>query len=118
MAYGPHIDWRGVTSVQGGILADYDQFDTHVPKWIPDKFGYPKFPHLRAAHDWIITSKLCFDAIYLSLDILVSRQSGILADYHQIDTHVLKLNPEKCGYPRSHHIGAARVSGITWYYSY
>ena len=23
--YGPHIGWRGVTSVQGGILADYDQ---------------------------------------------------------------------------------------------
>ena len=30
--YGPHIDWRGVTSVQDSILADYDEIDTHVPK--------------------------------------------------------------------------------------
>ena len=30
--HGPHIGWRGVTSVQGGILADYDQIDTHVLK--------------------------------------------------------------------------------------
>ena len=30
--YGPHIGWHGVTSVQGGILADYFQIDTHVLK--------------------------------------------------------------------------------------
>ena len=39
--HGPHIGWRGVTSFQGGILADYDQIDTHVLKWNPAKFGYP-----------------------------------------------------------------------------
>ena len=40
--YGPHIDWRGVMSVQGGILADYDQIDTNVLKRNPAQFGYPK----------------------------------------------------------------------------
>ena len=30
--YGPHIDRRGVTSVQGDILADYHQIDTLVLK--------------------------------------------------------------------------------------
>ena len=71
---GPHIDWRGVTSVQGGILADYDQIDTHVLKWNPAKFGYPKSFQIRATRDWNILSKLLFDAIYPSVAILVSRQ--------------------------------------------
>ena len=44
--YGPHIGWRGVTSVQGGILVDYFQIDTHVPK-----FDYPKSLNIRAARD-------------------------------------------------------------------
>ena len=26
----PYIDWRGVTSAHGAILADYDQINTHV----------------------------------------------------------------------------------------
>ena len=168
--YGPHIGWRGVTSVQGGILADYDQIDTHVLKWNPAKFGYPKSLHIRATRDWDIPSKLRFDAIYPSVAILVSRQfraaywlittktlvvdgtlltqsfsflkdreimyhslymwkscsepslygprigwrgvtsvqGGILADYDQIDTHVLKWNPAKFGYPKSLHIRATR----------
>ena len=168
--YGPHIGWRGVTSVQGGILADYDKIDTHVLKWNPAKFGYPKSLHIRATRDWDIPSKLRFDAIYPSVAILVSRQfraaywliatktlvvdrtlltqsfsflkdreimyhslymwkscsesslyephigwrsvtsvqGGILADYDQIDTHVLKWNPAKFGYPKSLHIGATR----------
>ena len=168
--YGPHIGWRGVTSVQGGILADYDQIDTHVLKWNPAKFGYPKSLHIRATRDWDIPSKLRFDAIYPSVAILVSRQfraaywlittktlvvdgtlltqsfsflkdreimyhslymwkscsertpygphigwrgvtsvqCGILADYDQIDTHILKWNPAKFGYPKSLHIRATR----------
>ena len=168
--YGSHIGWRGVTSVQGGILADYDQIDTHVLKWNPAKFGYPKSLHIRATRDWDIPSKLRFDAIYPSVAILVSRQfraaywlittktlvvdgtllkqsfsflkdreimyhslymwkscsepslygphigwrsvtsvqGGILADYDQIDTHVLKWNPAKFGYTKSLHIGATR----------
>ena len=168
--YGPHIDWRGVTSVQGGILADYNQIDTYVLKWNPVKFGYPKSLHIRATRDWDIPSKLRFDAIYPSVAILVLRQfraaywliktktlvvdgtlltqsfsflkdreimyhslyiwkscceptpygphigwrgvtsvhGGILADYDQIDTHVLKWNPAKFGYPKSLHIGATR----------
>ena len=172
--YGPHIGWRGVTSVQGGILADYDQIDTHVLKWNPAKFGYPKSLHIRSTRDWGIPSKLRFDAIYPSVAILVSRQfraaywlittktlvvdgtlltqsfsflkdgeimyhslymckscseptpygphigchgvtsvqGGILADYNQIDTHVLKWNPAKFGYPKSLHIRATRDSDI------
>ena len=72
--YGPHIGWHGVTSVQGGILADSDQIDTHVLKWNPAKFGYPKSLHIRATRDWHIPSKLRFDAIYPSVAILLSRQ--------------------------------------------
>ena len=64
----------GVTSVQGGILADYDQIDTHVLKWNPAKCGYPESPHIRATRDLTIPSKLRFDAIYLSVAILASRQ--------------------------------------------
>ena len=165
-----HIGWRGVTSVQGGILAEYDQIDTHVLKWNPATFGYPKSLHIRATRDWDIPSKLRFDAIYPSVAILVSRQfraaywlittktlvvdgtlltqsfsflkyreimyrslymwkscseptpygphigcrgvtsvqGGILADYDQIDTHVLKWNPPTFGYPKSLHIRATR----------
>ena len=168
--YGPHIGWRGVTSVQGGILADYNQIDPHVLKWNPAKFGYPKSLHIRATRDWDILSKLRFDAIYPSVATLVSRQfravywlittktlvvdgtlltqsfsflkdweimyhslymwkscseptpygphigwrgvtsvqGGILADYDQIDPHVLKWNPAKFGYPKSLHIRATR----------
>ena len=168
MPYGPRIGWRGVTSVQGGILADYDQIDTHVLKWNPAKFGYPKSLHIRATRDWNIPSKLRFDAIYPSVAILVSRQlraaywlittktlfddgtlltksfsflkdreiiyhslymwkscsdpktygpqigwrgvtsiqGGLLADYDQFDTYVLKWNPAKFGYPKSLHIWA------------
>ena len=73
---GPHIGWRGVTSVQGGILADYDQIDPHVLERNPAKFGYPKSLHIRATRDWDIPSKLRFDAINLSVAILVSRQFG------------------------------------------
>ena len=72
--YGSHIGWRCVTLVQGGILADYGQIDTHVLKWNPAKFGYPKSLHIRATRDWNILSKLRFDAIYPSVTILVSRQ--------------------------------------------
>ena len=61
--YGPHIRWRGVTSVQGGILADYDQIDTHVLMWNHAKFGYPKSLHIRATRDLAIPSKLRFGAI-------------------------------------------------------
>ena len=168
--YGPHIGWRSVTSVQGGILADYNQINTHVLKWNPAKFGYPKSLHIGATRDWDIPFKLRFDVIYPSVAILVSRQfraaywlittktlvvdgtlliqsfnflkdreimyhslymwkscceptpygphigwrgvtsvrGGILADYNQIDTHVLKWNPAKFGYPKSLHIRATR----------
>ena len=168
--YGPHIGWRVVTSVQGGILADYNQIYPHVLKWNPAKFGYPKSLHIRATRDWDIPSKLGFDAINPSVAILVSRQfrvaywlittktlvvdgtlltqsfsflkgweimyhyhymwkscseptpygphigwrgvtsvqGGILADYNQIDPHVLKWNPAKFGYPKSLHIRATR----------
>ena len=171
--YGPHIDWRGVTLVQGGILADYNQIDPHVLKWNPAKFGYPKSLHFWATRDWDIPSKLRFDVIHPSVSTLVSRQfraaywlittktlvvggtlltqsfsflkdweiiyhsldmwkscsvpspygphigwrgvtsvqGGILADYNQIDTHVLKWNSAKFGYPKSLHI---RVTG-DWY---
>ena len=68
---GPHIDWRGVTLVQGGILADYNQIDPHHLKWNPAKFGYPKSLHIRVTRDWDIPSKLRFDAIYPSVAILV-----------------------------------------------
>ena len=84
---GPHIDWRGFTSVQGGILADYDQIDTHVLKWNPAKFGYPKSLHIRATRAWNILSKLRFDAIYPSVAILVSRQ--FRAAYWLITTKTL-----------------------------
>ena len=172
--HGPHIDWRGVTSVQGGILADYDQIDTHVLKWNPAKFGYPKSLHIRATRDWDIPSNIRFDAIYPSVAILASRQfraaywlittktlvvdgtlltqsfsllkdrkmiyhslymwksfsaptpygahidcrgvtsvqGGILADYNRIDTHVLKWNPAKFGYPKSLDIRATRDKAI------
>ena len=69
--YGPHIGWRGVTLVQGGILADYDNIDPHYLKWNPAKFGYPKSLHIRVTSDWDIPSKLRFDAIYPSVAILV-----------------------------------------------
>ena len=49
---GPHIDRRGVTSFQGGILADYNQIDTRVLKWNPAKFGYPKSLHIWATRDY------------------------------------------------------------------
>ena len=168
--YRPHIGWRGVTSVQGGILADYGQIDTRVLKWNPAKFGYAKSLHFRATRDWDIPSKLRFDATYPSEATLVSRQfraaywlittktlvvdgtlltqsfsflkdgenmyhslymlksyseptpygphigwrgvtavqCGILADYDQIDTHVLKWNPAKFGYLKFLHIRATR----------
>ena len=83
----PHIGWRGVTSVQGGILADYDQIDTHVLKWNPAKFGYPKSLHIRATRNWDIPSKLRFDAIYPPVAILVSRQ--FRAAYWLITTKTL-----------------------------
>ena len=156
---GPIIDWRGVTSVQGGILADYDQIDTHVLKWNPAKFSYPKYFYIWATRDWGIPSKLRFVAINPSVVILASLpfraaywllttktlvvggtlltqsisllkdreimyhslymwklfsvtmpyghhidwhgvtsvQGGILANYNQTDTHVLKWNPAKFG---------------------
>ena len=87
---GPHIGWRGVTSVQGGILADYDQIDTHVLKWNPAKFGYPKSLHIRATRDWDIPSKLRFDAVYPSVAILVSRQ--FRAAYWLITTKTLVVD--------------------------
>ena len=90
MPYGPHIGWRGVTSVQGGILADYDQIDTHVLNWNPAKFGYPKSIHIRATGDWDIPSKLRFDAIYPSVAILVSRQ--FKAAYWLITTKTLVVD--------------------------
>ena len=70
MPYGPHIDWRGVTWVQGGILADYDQIDTHILKWNPAIIGYPKSLHIWAIHDLTIPLKLRFDAIWPSGAIL------------------------------------------------
>ena len=88
--YGPHIGWRVVTSVQGGILADYDQIDPHVLKWNPAKFGYPKSLHIRATRDWDIPSKLRFDAIYPSVAILVSRQ--FRAAYWLITTKTLVVD--------------------------
>ena len=68
--YGPHFGWRGVTSVQGGISADYNQIDTHCLKYKPAKFGFTKSLHMRATRDWAIPSKLRFDAIYPSVAIL------------------------------------------------
>ena len=168
--YGRHIGWRGVTSIQGGILANYNKIDTHVLKWNPAKFGYTKCLNSLATRDWDIPSKLKFDAIYPLVAILVSRQfmvaywlimtktsvvdgtlliqsfsflkhweimyhslyiwksfseptpyrphigwrgvtavqGGILADYDQIDPHVLKWNPCKFSYPKSLHIRATR----------
>ena len=88
--YWPNIGWRGVTSVQGGILADYDQIDTHVLKWNPAKFGYPKSLHNRATRDWDIPSKLRFDAIYPSGAILLSRQ--FRAAYWLITTKTLVVD--------------------------
>ena len=58
-----HIDWRGVTSVKGDILPDYDQKDTHVLTGNPAKFGYPKSLHIRPTRDLTIPSQLRFDAI-------------------------------------------------------
>ena len=85
--YGAHIDWRGVTSVQGGILADYDRIDTHVLKWNPAKFGFPKSLDIRATRDKAIPSKLRFDAICPSVAILASRQ--FRAAYWLITTKTL-----------------------------
>ena len=88
--YWPNIGWRGVTSVQGGILADYDQIDTHVLKWNPAKFDYPKSIHIPATGDWDIPSKLRFDARYPSVAILVSRQ--FRAAYWLITTKTLVVD--------------------------
>ena len=74
-------------SVQGGILADNNQIDTHVLKCNPAKFGYPKSLHIRAACDGDISSKLRFDGIYPSEAILASRQ--IRAAYWLITTQTL-----------------------------
>ena len=62
--YASHIGWPGITLVQGGILADNDQVDTHVLNLNPHKFGYPKSLYIRATHGWDLRSKLRFDAIY------------------------------------------------------
>ena len=88
--YGPHIGLHGVTSVQGGILAEYDQIVTHVLKWNPATFGFPKSLHIRATRDWDIPSKLRFDAIYPSVAILVSRQ--FRAAYWLITTKTLVVD--------------------------
>ena len=88
--YGPLIGCRGVTSVQGGILDDSDQFDTHVLKWNPAKFGYPNSLHIRATRNWDIPSKLRFDAIYPLVAILVSRQ--FRAAYWLITTKTLVVD--------------------------
>ena len=56
------------------MFPEYDQTDTYVLKWNPDKFGYPKYLHIWAAGDWDIPSKLRFDAIYPWVVILASRQ--------------------------------------------
>ena len=50
--------------VQGGILADYDQIGTHVPKWNPDKFGYPKCLTYELSSDWNTPQNLFVYAIY------------------------------------------------------
>ena len=77
----------GVTSVQGSILAEYDQIKTHVLTWNHAKFRYPKSLHIRGIRDWDIASKLRFDAIYPSVAILVSRQ--FRAAYWLITTKTL-----------------------------
>ena len=87
--YGPHIGCRRVKAVQGGILADYHQIDTHVLKWNSAKFGYPKSLHIRAIRDWVIPSKLRFDAIYPSVAIPASRQ--FKAAYWLITTEILVI---------------------------
>ena len=82
--YGPHIDWRGVTSVQGGILADYNQIGTHVLKWNPAKFGYSKSLH--NTNTWLIYS---FETpLWCHIPVsghpgFTSVQGGILAYYDQ-----------------------------------
>ena len=80
-----HIGWRGVTSVQGGILSDYNQIDTHVLKWNPAKIGYPKSLHIRATRDWHIPDTTPFWC-YISVGghpSVTSVQGGILVDYDQ-----------------------------------
>ena len=82
--YRPHIDWRGVTSVQGGILADYNQIDTHVLKWNPAKFGYPKSLHIWGT--WFNESFETPFWCYISVGGhpgVTSVQGAILADYDQ-----------------------------------
>ena len=49
--YGPHIGWHVVTSVQGGILADYFQIDTYVLKRNSAKFGDCKSLQVGATRD-------------------------------------------------------------------
>ena len=76
-------------TVQGGILADCDRIDTHILKWNPAKFSYPKSLHIQATRDLAIPSKLRFDAIYPSVAILASRQ--FRAAYWLITTKTLAV---------------------------
>ena len=89
--YGPHIGWRVVTSVQGGIFADYKQIDTLVLKGKPTKFGYPTSLHIRATRDWAILSKLRFDAIYPSVAIRQDWNSNTYSVFAKI-IMIIKLN--------------------------
>ena len=82
--YGPHIDWRGVTSVQGVILADYDQTGTHVLKWNPHKRGYPMSLHISATRDWISTDGVMIIFYWIRTSYMLvttSHQCGLVGVY-------------------------------------
>ena len=86
-----HIGWRVVTSVQGGIFADYKQIDTHALKGNHAKFGYPKSLHIWATRDWAILSKLRFDVIYPSVAIRQDWNSNTCSLFAKM-IMIIKLN--------------------------
>ena len=56
--------------VQAGMMADYDQIDTHMQKINRDKFGYSKSLDTGVLSVWYSPSKLRSNAIYLLVAFL------------------------------------------------